>query len=280
MRTRGTRNAEASSHGSRPGSRCMQRRAPRNRQRRLHRPKAVSTARPIRHTASLRRERRERADHQRDRNTAPVRPKPHVPSVDAHGAEPWHPMSEALTAEDAASPRGGPRFAAESSVAPGTGVPAATTRDTARSIAVSDVARAICRELDRGPRHPKATHTSARPELGVSTTPPLGFGTFRRNQRGRSERAGLPHQHLPLSEFLTLPAVYTHPHLVALFRATSARRLATSRASPAPPAVAPLGARFSLVVPRGSRRPEPLLATDSDFRAFIRRGVRHPSMRC
>lgn len=66
-------------------------------------------------------------------------------------------------------------------------------------------------------------------------------------------RAGLPHQHHPLSEFLTLPAVLSHRGLVALFRATSAHRLQAFRASSAQPVVAPLGARFSLAVERRAR---------------------------
>jgi len=59
-------------------------------------------------------------------------------------------------------------------------------------------------------------------------TPPLGFGSFRRNQPGRSVR-WFPPQRLPLSGFLTLSAS-PRPNLAALFRAASAPRISAFRA--------------------------------------------------
>lgn len=81
-----------------------------------------------------------------------------------------------------------------------------------------------------------------------SKTPPevLGLST---ESDGRSRRAGLPHQHLPLSEFLTLSAVFSRRILVALFHATSAHRLSgPSELFPPEPAVMPLDIRCSLAI--------------------------------
>jgi hypothetical protein len=58
----------------------------------------------------------------------------------------------------------------------------------------------------------------------------------------------LPRLCRPLSGFLTLSAVFSHPDLVALFHATSALRILVFRAFPSPPAVMSLDIRCSLVV--------------------------------
>jgi hypothetical protein len=79
----------------------------------------------------------------------------------------------------------------------------------------------------------------------------MGFGSFRRRRPG-DRCVGLPRRHHPLSEFFTLSAASSHPGLVAFFRATSAHRISVSRAFPARPAAAPLGARCSLAVSASS----------------------------
>jgi hypothetical protein len=84
-----------------------------------------------------------------------------------------------------------------------------------------------------------------------SATPPMGFVASRRNQLRRSLRAGLPPRHLPLSGFLTLPAVSSRRSLVALFHATSVHRLSASRAFSARSAGPPLGVPCSLAIQRG-----------------------------
>jgi len=69
----------------------------------------------------------------------------------------------------------------------------------------------------------------------------MGFVASRRNQPRRSLSTGLPPRHLPLSGFLTLSAVLSRRHLVALFHATSVHRLSASRAFSARSAGLPLG---------------------------------------
>jgi hypothetical protein len=73
----------------------------------------------------------------------------------------------------------------------------------------------------------------------------------------------LPHQHLPFSGFLTLSTVYSRLNLVALFHATSARRIRAFKAFPAQSAVVPLSTRCSLAVSRSL-----------DFKAFFQLSVR------
>jgi hypothetical protein len=58
----------------------------------------------------------------------------------------------------------------------------------------------------------------------------------------------LPRLYRPLSGFLTVSAVFSHPSLVALFHATSAHRILVFRAFPSSPAVISLDIRCSLVV--------------------------------
>jgi hypothetical protein len=58
----------------------------------------------------------------------------------------------------------------------------------------------------------------------------------------------LPRLYDPLSGFLTVSAVFSHPSLVALFHATSAPRILVSRAFPSSPAVISLDIQCSLAV--------------------------------
>lgn len=61
-------------------------------------------------------------------------------------------------------------------------------------------------------------------------------GTFREVRRpfggisSDDRRVGLPHQHPPLSAFLTLSAAFSHRNLAALFRAASTPRILVFRA--------------------------------------------------
>jgi len=71
----------------------------------------------------------------------------------------------------------------------------------------------------------------------------------------------LPQQCHPLSGFLTLSAVCSHPDLVALFHATSAPRILVFRAFPSSPAAISFDIRCSLVV-----SPAPRSAGCPDFR--------------
>jgi hypothetical protein len=128
----------------------------------------------------------------------------------------------------------------------------------------------------------KATVHGHEPAVGVRTTPPMGFGAFRRSQLRRSLRAGLPRRHLPLSEFLTLSAVSSLRNLVAVFQATSARRLSAFRAFSARPAASSLEVACSLVVEPAWHRVCGAMH-DFDLRALLRPNVRHPSshdLRC
>jgi len=79
------------------------------------------------------------------------------------------------------------------------------------------------------------------------TTPPMGFGSFRRMNPG-DRCTDFPRRYHPLSEFLTPSAVLSRPGLVALFRATSAHRILAFGAFPSWSAVTPLGARDSRAV--------------------------------
>jgi hypothetical protein len=95
-------------------------------------------------------------------------------------------------------------------------------------------------------RPPKRVHVR-KTHSGITTTPSLGFVSFRRMRPG-DRCAGLPRRHRPSSGFLTLSTVYSHLDLVALFRATSAHRILAFRAFPTQSAAAPLGARCSHAV--------------------------------
>lgn len=65
--------------------------------------------------------------------------------------------------------------------------------------------------------------TKADPWQSLAT-PSMGFVASRRSRR--SDRCdGLPHRHLPLSEFLAPSAACSHCHLVVIFHTTSAHRL-------------------------------------------------------
>lgn len=114
-------------------------------------------------------------------------------------------------------------------------LPRPATRRNTRNILVSSV-------------RPDRSQDSAEGCWRNSTTPPMGFGSFRRRKPGRSYCVGLPLQHLPLSGFLTLSAVSSRPGRVALFHTTSAHRILVFRAFPSQSAVVPLDTRSSLVV--------------------------------
>lgn len=66
-------------------------------------------------------------------------------------------------------------------------------------------------------------------------------------------RTVLPRLYRPLSGFLTVSAVFSHPSLVALFHATSVHRISVFRAFPSSPAVISLDIRCSLAVPPAPR---------------------------
>lgn len=83
-------------------------------------------------------------------------------------------------------------------------------------------------------------HRAVRPLARGTEDTFLRFGAFRRNQMHRSGQTGLPRQSHPLPEFLTLSAVFSRCTLVALFHATSTRRLQPSELLPPRPAVVPL----------------------------------------
>jgi hypothetical protein len=75
---------------------------------------------------------------------------------------------------------------------------------------------------------PRQSHTFVSDQRAARTRDEdtsLGFRAFQRNQTRESSHAGLPHRHRPLSGFPTLSAVCSSRVLVALFQATSARRL-------------------------------------------------------
>lgn len=102
-------------------------------------------------------------------------------------------------------------------------------------------------------------------------------------------RAGLPGRRLPFSAFLTLSTAWSRLNLVALFHATSARRIPGLQSLSAQPASVPLDPSYSLavesvwhlVLPRHlTLLPFPSLRTSKkeawtlDFRVLIRLGVR------
>jgi hypothetical protein len=68
------------------------------------------------------------------------------------------------------------------------------------------------------------TERQKSPHQGQQDTFPR-FGAFQRKQMRESLNAGLPHRRLPLTEFLTLSAVWSSRTLAALFHAASAHRL-------------------------------------------------------
>jgi hypothetical protein len=75
---------------------------------------------------------------------------------------------------------------------------------------------------------PRQSHTFVSDQRAARTRDEdtsLGFRAFQRNQTRESSHAGLPHRQRPLSGFPTLSAVFSSRVLVALFQATSARRL-------------------------------------------------------
>lgn len=82
-------------------------------------------------------------------------------------------------------------------------------------------------QVDRGDA-PRGSRTRVHDQRAARTRDEdtsLGFRAFQRNQTRESSHAGLPHRHRPLSGFPTLSAVCSSRVLVALFQATSARRL-------------------------------------------------------
>jgi hypothetical protein len=83
---------------------------------------------------------------------------------------------------------------------------------------------------------------------------PWGSAPFDEISSGNRSYAGLPRQHLPLTEFLALSVVSSYRYRVALFRATSVHRIWVFRAFPTRPAVFPLGNRYSLVIEASSNR--------------------------
>jgi hypothetical protein len=149
--------------------------------------------------------------------------------------------------------------------------------------------------------HPPGGDCRIRPKAGVQrlaagiedTFP--RFAAFRRSQMGRSLRAGLPPQRLPLPGFLTLSAVLSRHTLVAVFQATSTHRLHGSpELFPPRSALVPLGTSCSPAIEcsmtcrtsrhiRGYRDIRPASRTDHqrhtagdpDSRALLRPGVRH-----
>jgi hypothetical protein len=60
--------------------------------------------------------------------------------------------------------------------------------------------------------------------------------------------ASLPHQHHPLTEFLTLSTGFPHPDFLVLFHTKAAHRLLAFRAFPTRSAVTPFGAPYSHAV--------------------------------
>jgi hypothetical protein len=96
-------------------------------------------------------------------------------------------------------------------------------------------------------RDPPRGRTDSRTRWHSQATPSWGSGPFGGISTGDRSTV-LPRLYRPLSGFLTLSAVFSHPSLVALFHATSAHRISVFRAFPSPPAVISLDIRCSPVV--------------------------------
>lgn len=88
---------------------------------------------------------------------------------------------------------------------------------------------------------------SPEPDGGHRQLLPWGSVPFSGISAGDRSTA-LPQLYRPLSGFLTVSAVFSHPNLVALFHATSAPRILVFRAFPSSSAAISLDIRCSLVV--------------------------------
>jgi len=87
------------------------------------------------------------------------------------------------------------------------------------------------------------------PEPDGGHRQPLPWGSVPFSGISAGDRStALPQLYRPLSGFLTVSAVFSHPNLVALFHATSAPRILVFRAFPSSPAAISLDIRCSPVV--------------------------------